>query len=211
MRLAQSRICSWILLLLSLHETSSIVFRQLCNSDGTSDTVGTCLVPDEVTLILSVFKREYLSRQLLQAAQQSFRPTVIFVYQNERHTNAQKVIDEFKNSGKSNGIPVKLVRSDENFKFHGRFLLPLAFRTEYTCVWDDDILPGKKWLEHIYNVSKRLGGALIGGNGRNIVGIGGDVVQEDLCDACRQNCIEEQVVSLGCTSISDPVDTESQI
>ncbi len=87
---------------------------------------------------------------------------------------------------------MKLVRSDENFKFHGRFLLPLAFRTEFTCVWDDDILPGKNWLEHVLNASKRLGGALIGGNGRNLLGIVKKVTEEGVCDSCADDCVEQQ-------------------
>ncbi len=69
----------WIFLLL---ENDSRIYGQVCDSNGTSDTVGTCLAPDQVTLIISVFKRQYLLRQLFQAAQQSFRPSVIFVYQN---------------------------------------------------------------------------------------------------------------------------------
>jgi hypothetical protein len=186
----------WMLLLICLPENSPRIYRQLCNDDGTSDTIRTCLAADQVTLVLSVFKRRLLLQQLYNAAQQSFRPSTIFVYQNERHVDALAAIDVFQNSNESNGLAVKLVRSDENFKFHGRFLLPLAFRTEYTCIWDDDILPGKQWLEHVYNVSRRLGGALIGGNGRNILEIGKDVIQQGICDGCSSDCVEQQV----CTS-----------
>ena len=40
------------------------------------------------------------------------------------------------------------VGSDMNLRYHGRFLLPLLFDTEYTSIWDDDVDPANDWLEH---------------------------------------------------------------
>jgi hypothetical protein len=165
----------------------------LCGADGFEETVGTCLDPGKVTLVLSVFKRQYLYEQLKRALQQSHPPSSLFIYQNERHVDVDYIVDNFRAYEDTRGVPIHLVRSDENFKYHGRFMLPLAFKTEFTCIWDDDILPGYRWLEYVQNASLRLGGPLIGGNGRNIIEVGKNVLQEAFCDSCGKLCSERQV------------------
>ena len=74
--------------------------------------------------------------------------------------------------------------------YHGRFLLPLTVTTEFSCVWDDDILPGRRWLETARGGCRATGGALIGGNGRFVVslkkgGQGGKIQEQEKGDYCK--------------------------
>ncbi len=57
---------------------------------------------------------------------------------------------------------------DLNFKFHGRFVLPLLCDTEYAAVFDDDTVPGARWLENCLRAS-RAHEAIVGANGRTLL------------------------------------------
>jgi hypothetical protein len=63
-----------------------------------------------------------------------------------------------------------------NFKFHGRFTLPLLFETKYTAIFDDDTIPNKGWLQHCKNLCDNRN-CIVGANCRNNDGSG-----HGLCD-----------------------------
>mmetsp|Transcript_110659 Transcript_110659/g.191820 ORF Transcript_110659/g.191820 Transcript_110659/m.191820 type:complete len:321 (-) Transcript_110659:96-1058(-) len=89
------------------------------------------------------------------------------------------------------GIDIHLVQSDVNLKFHGRFLLPPSFTAEFSCLWDDNILPGRRLLETSRKSCRGTGGALIGGNGRFIrslkkQGQRGKILEEEKGDYCKE-------------------------
>lgn len=103
---------------------------------------------DEITVILSVWKRNHLEQQLQRMSEQTKKPYQVWIYQNESHSN---ISDEFKKRWN-----ISLIQScDINFKFHGRFALPLLCDTEYVAIFDDDTMPGSKWLENCLDTSKR--------------------------------------------------------
>jgi hypothetical protein len=55
-------------------------------------------------------------------------------------------------------------RCNVNTKFHGRFSAAMLAQTEYVVFFDDDIIPGKKWLENCLTQIKIYNG-IMGGSG----------------------------------------------
>ena len=111
-----------------------------------------------INVILTVWKRNNLELQLKAIQQQTANVNEIYVYQNESHVD----IEHLKEKYKFNHIHSK----DVNFKFHGRFTLPLLFDTEYTAIFDDDTIPNSKWLEHCKNLCDEKN-CIVGANCRN--------------------------------------------
>jgi len=134
-----------------------------------------------INVILTVWKRNNLEEQLKAINSQTASISDIYVYQNESHVDINYLKDEYN---------FKHVHSkDMNFKFHGRFTLPLLFTSEYTAIFDDDTIPNPKWLEHCIDVSRKRN-CIIGGNGRNYSGIGN-------CDCCGYNDEDKKVDIVG--------------
>tara|TARA_R100001143_G_C3319019_1_gene113816 strand:- start:142 stop:849 length:708 start_codon:yes stop_codon:yes gene_type:complete len=112
---------------------------------------------NNVSVILTVWKRDTLEKQLIAINNQTANIDSIYVYQNESHID----IEHLKGKYTFKHIHSK----DVNFKFHGRFTLPLLFDTKYTAIFDDDTIPNKKWLEHCINVCEAKN-CIVGANGR---------------------------------------------
>ena len=92
-----------------------------------------------ISVILTVWKRDNLEEQLQAIKNQTADVSDIYVYQNESHVDIEYLKEKYE---------FKHIHSkDFNFKFHGRFTLPLLFDTEYTAIFDDDTVPNKKWLD----------------------------------------------------------------
>ena len=117
---------------------------------------------DEITAILTVWKRNNLSQQISQLVNQTKKPSQIWIYQNESHLDI-RIPEEVKKQ-----YNISIIQSkDINFKFHGRFVLPLLCDTEYVAIFDDDTIPGTKWLENCLDTSKR-NNCIVGANGRTM-------------------------------------------
>ena len=116
-----------------------------------------------INVILTVWKRNNLEEQLEAISKQTADISEVYVYQNESHVD----ISHLKSKYNFNHVHSK----DMNFKFHGRFTLPLLFTSEYTVIFDDDTIPNVGWLKHCLEVSKKRN-CIVGGNGRNYSGIG---------------------------------------
>lgn len=110
-----------------------------------------------VALILTVYKRDTLGDQIVRAKSQTVTPTTIIVFQNENHVNVDSILKEHND--------VKLVKSAYNFRHHGRFAVALLLPEEYVIVWDDDIKPGKRWIENTIRCVDEHN-AICGDNGR---------------------------------------------
>lgn len=107
-------------------------------------------------VLLTVYKRNYLEQQLKAINNQSVKPDIIVVYQNENHIN----IEDLKK--KYNFMHVK---NDYNTKYFGRFFYCLNFNVDYVIIMDDDIIPAENCFKKYLQECKRLNG-IIGGNGR---------------------------------------------
>ena len=118
---------------------------------------------DKITVILTVWKRHNLEDQLIAIQNQTADIDQIYVYQNESHVDISHLKDRYN---------FKHVHSkDMNFKFHGRFALPLLFETKYTAIFDDDTIPNKGWLQHCKNLCDNKN-CIVGANCRNNDGTG---------------------------------------
>ena len=118
---------------------------------------------DKITVILTVWKRHNLEEQLIAIQNQTADIDEIYVYQNESHVDISHLKDRYN---------FKHVHSkDMNFKFHGRFTLPLLFSTKYTAIFDDDTIPNKGWLQHCKNLCDSKN-CIVGTNCRNHDGTG---------------------------------------
>lgn len=98
----------------------------------------------DVTIILNIWRREYLEEQLLSIFTQTVLPKEIWILQCENHIDAQTIINKFKPVFSS----IFLMKADKNLKYFGRFSLAINAVTKYTWLLDDDIIPGKEWLQN---------------------------------------------------------------
>ena len=119
-------------------------------------------IEDEITVILTVWKRDNYRLQLQHIINQTKKPYQIWIYQNESHVN----VDISESEKKEFNISI-IQSKDINFKFHGRFALPLLCDTEYTAIFDDDTIPQSRWLENCLSTSKR-NNCIVGANGRTL-------------------------------------------
>lgn len=113
----------------------------------------------KIGLILTVWKRPYLEKQLIQIMNQTVKPDFIIVFQNENHINIDDLVKKYK---------VIHVKSSYNTKYFGRFSYFFTIPVDICIVMDDDIIPGvnciKNYVEQCLNKN-----AIIGGNGRMII------------------------------------------
>ena len=138
-------------------------------------------IKNEITVIMTVWKRNNYRLQLDRIKNQTKKPYQIWIYQNESHLD----IDISDKEKKEYNISV-IHSKDINFKFHARFALPLLSDTEYCAIFDDDTIPNTHWLDHCLTTSKKYN-CIVGANGRIIdgsvdkeIGIGdGAEVQSD--------------------------------
>ena len=114
---------------------------------------------ESISIIFNVYKRGYTLEKQIEA----IKNQTIKVDSANIHIWYNK--DE---SGKPQPLPkdpnIKIYQCNHNTKFWGRFTLPLLCRTDYIAMFDDDIIPGNKWLENCLNSIKKRDG-ILGGSG----------------------------------------------
>ncbi len=94
-----------------------------------------------ITAILNVYCRpELLAKQVDLLRRQTYPPEQIWIWQNQSPTPVDVRIPK----------GCVHVRSNRNFLYHGRFTLGLLaqLKSEYIAFFDDDIMPGSRWLEN---------------------------------------------------------------
>lgn len=109
-----------------------------------------------VSVILTAYKRDYFNEQIQAILKQTIKPKVIYIWQNGNYINIDKYRQKYN---------VKIIKSDENFKFHGRFAFALLMQTEYVMIFDDDIIPGKHWINNCLTLCNEKN-CIVGQNGR---------------------------------------------
>lgn len=106
------------------------------------------------SVVLTGYNRpEYLQEQVDAVNSQTIKPKDIYIWYN-------KPFDQI--GDKISGI--KYIASEHNFSFWGRFFVSQALNSEYISFFDDDTIPGKKWIESCFDNFKRNPG-IYGGNG----------------------------------------------
>lgn len=122
---------------------------------------------NSLTVILSQYRRTNLKLQVLAMISQTVPITQIYVYQNEEHVDVdRRELEEICKSISTTCPLFKVIQNrGENFKYHGRFSVPLLVDTEYVAIFDDDIIPGDQFLENCLRVVKSFG-AICGAAGQ---------------------------------------------
>lgn len=103
----------------------------------------------DITCILNVFRRPQLIREQIQAIRTQTVPPV-------------KIIIWVAGSDIPDNMPddVTVIHTKENFGVWGRFGIAQLATTKYTCVFDDDTIPGSKWLENCYDTIREVNGLI---------------------------------------------------
>jgi hypothetical protein len=103
-----------------------------------------------VTVILNGYKRgRALEKQYESIRTQTLRPKEIMLWQNKGEDFDPLVTNKMTHAN-----------SNKNFGVWARFAFALNAETEYVCVFDDDTIPGKKWLENCYDTIQKHDGLL---------------------------------------------------
>eukprot|EP01041_Mallomonas_annulata_P003221 gene3221-6371_t len=112
-----------------------------------------------ISVILTQFKRNTTELQLHAMFRQSVIDRVkhIILYQDKEYLDVRGILDNMKTH-----IPPSLRRRihiiqsrSRNFKYHGRFAVPLLLDSDFTAIIDDDTIPGSHWLESVTGACER--------------------------------------------------------
>jgi GT2 family glycosyltransferase len=104
---------------------------------------------DSIAVLITVWKRSYLEEQLDHLIHQTVAPQKIWILQNEKHLDLAPVLKKFS----SCSTDIVTIVSDQNLKFFGRFSIATHIDSRYLLVIDDDVIPGRQWLELCLEVS----------------------------------------------------------
>ena len=107
----------------------------------------------DVTVILNGYKRkEQLNEQLDAIRNQSVKVDNVMLWYNHPGD------DDMINYDIMTEIPTAY--SNVNLGVWARFAYALNVETEYVCIFDDDTIPGKRWIENCLDTIKKHNGLL---------------------------------------------------
>lgn len=110
---------------------------------------------NEISVVLNCYKRPHtLAMQYEAIVNQTIQPKNIFIWQNKGD------YENFQSFDNNIAYNCATAISNANFGVWARFAYALNCRTKYVCVFDDDTIPGKKWLENCYNTIQEYEGLL---------------------------------------------------
>jgi hypothetical protein len=114
-----------------------------------------------VTVILPVWKRDYLAQQLPAIFGQTLVPDQVILWQCLDHVSLSTYyMGEYRDR-------LSVVHSDHDFGFHSRFLVAGLAQTTHVALFDDDAIPGRTWLQDAARLSD-CRGCVVGSSGRSI-------------------------------------------
>jgi len=106
-----------------------------------------------ITVILNGYKRGYnLKEQLDAINNQTVKPDEVLLWYNHPGD------DELVNYDVVNEVPTAL--NNTNYGVWARFAFALNAKSKYICIFDDDTIPGKMWLENCLSTIKTHRGLL---------------------------------------------------
>lgn len=117
-----------------------------------------------VAVILSVYKRTSLSKQLTDVVSQTYLPKTVVIVQNGHFLNVSSVIKEYQIKFKN--IDFQHIAASKNLRFHWRFHVAFMQKEDYVSIWDDDVYAKKQWLEYSLQYSRKHNFAVVGANCR---------------------------------------------
>lgn len=106
--------------------------------------------------MLTGYKRlRHLSEQIQAIKAQTLKPVEIWLYHNSHR--------KFQLNEEHVGID-RTITAHPNLGVWPRFMACMEFEADYVCVFDDDTIPGKRWLQNCYESMQEKEG-LYGTNG----------------------------------------------
>ncbi len=103
-----------------------------------------------ITVVLNGYKRsKYFNLQLNAINRQTVKPSKILLWQNLGEKYDENLTEQTIHAN-----------CNYNFGVWARFAFALNAETEYICVFDDDTIPGTKWLENCLRTIKTYDGLL---------------------------------------------------
>lgn len=110
---------------------------------------------NDISVVLNWYKRPHSARLQYNAiANQTLKPKNIFIWQNKGDLANFEPLDFDVANNCATAI------SNANFGVWSRFAYALNCRTKYVCIFDDDTIPGSRWLENCYNTIQTNNGLL---------------------------------------------------
>jgi hypothetical protein len=160
----------------------------------------------DITVILNIWKRNHFIEQLNSILNQTLLPKEIWVIQYEKHIDLNNLIEEYKEFFSS----IYHIHSSKNLKYFGRFSIAINVSTEYIFIVDDDVIPGRKWLENAFKKCNELN-AIISCTGRILPKenfcpeLPGTVERSkyfigDMTYLFKNYCSKDTIVDYGCNS-----------
>lgn len=114
----------------------------------------------DVSIVLNIWKRPYLEEQLEALSQQTIQPAQIWILHSEDHKpKPSSLLKKYSN--------IHHIHSSFNLKYFWRFSILHHIQNNYTWVLDDDIIPGKYWVERCLEACEKYN-AIVASNGRII-------------------------------------------
>ncbi|MBI4738319.1 glycosyltransferase family 2 protein, partial [Candidatus Woesearchaeota archaeon] len=106
----------------------------------------------KISVILTAWQRpQYLEEQVERILSQTVVPCEIVLWYNKpskgKGSTDYRQLLHFKNDHR-----VKKIICDCNFGIIPRFALASCMEGDYVCIFDDDTMPGTRWLENCLNV-----------------------------------------------------------
>ena len=127
----------------------------------------------DIVIVLTVWKRNNLERQLIQVKNQSAlkkKKTNLIIFQNSNYINIDDIVNKWKESNfLSEKVDITFIKSPIDTGYFGRFIIPLtsSVRSDsYFFICDDDIIWGNRYFENMIRVVNE--GSLATRNGRII-------------------------------------------
>ncbi len=105
---------------------------------------------EDVTVVLNGFKRsKHFKTQLEAIKNQTVEPKEIMLWQNHAESFSSRLVKQTTHAS-----------CNKNLGVWARFAYALNATTEFVCVFDDDTIPGKRWLENCLTTIKTSNGLL---------------------------------------------------
>lgn len=119
-----------------------------------------------ITAILNCYRRpQNLQPQIQAILNQTVPPTEIWVWKNYHPDQEGFDWSAFNMYARQAGI--RVIESNYNWKYCGRFAAACLVDTEYTAIFDDDTICGPEWFENCLNSNIEKPG-IYGGVGVNL-------------------------------------------
>ncbi|MHA4740622.1 glycosyltransferase family A protein [Dyadobacter sp. MSC1_007] len=157
--------------------------------------------PSGITVILNIWKRNYIEEQIESLLRQTKTPFEIWVLKCGNHLNIDKIQKKYPF--------LHIINSTFDFKYFGRFSLAQYAKSEYVFIIDDDVIPSPEWIKTCWEICKEKN-VIVSSAGRiippndlypeNLSNVGKCFIADVNPNFKYNYCDNETVVDFGCNS-----------